>query len=317
MDLQQLEQFIMIEKSKSMRLAAEKLFLTQPTLSHNLKKLEDEMGCRLFERSRNQLLLNPCGEIFLEHALRITQEVETAKRRISEECARQKARFLIGCHAYAFSSFILPQLANFLKGHVLESKNGSSVRLLEELKSGALDIVFTDLPGEDASLSSMRLFSEQIMVSLPSSSELGGRACLYIDDLKKLDIYLLRDTIGYTEWLAALLDSAGIDSAALSGGKLAEYIYTKDNIDKCHLTSSFIMRFVPTVARRVLIPLADSIAARDIFMVYKKADRSRLEPVVSCIEQNKELLFNSNSFLPYFLFPGESNNLIIRDEVPV
>jgi DNA-binding transcriptional LysR family regulator len=313
LELPQLEQFIMIEKSKSMRLAAEKLFLSQPTLSHNLKKLERELGCRLFDRTRNQLLLNNYGKILLEHAKCIMQEIEMAKKEISEEKIRQVAKINIGCHSYAFWSFMMPQLANSLKQHIFECRKNNSARLEEELRSGALDIIFTDSVSQDSSLKKIWIFNEQIMVSLPSSSEFSDRPCLYIPDLPKLNLYLVSDALGYTEWYYKILDAAGIDAAPIGGVPFSEYLYTKDNVDKCHMTTSFIMRFVPTVARRVVIPLADGIACRDIYMVYKSIDEFRLEPIISYIEQNKELLFNNSSFLPYFLFPGETSNLITLD----
>jgi hypothetical protein len=152
------------------------------------------------------------------------------------------------------------------------------------------------------------------MVSLPSSSELRDRSCLYISDLPKLNLYLVSDAIGYTEWYFKILTSAGIDAATIGSVTFGEYLYTKDNVDKCHLTTSFIMRFVPAVARRVVIPLADSLACRDVYMVYKNTDESRLKPIISYIEQNKEHLFNTSSFLPFYLFPGKTDNLIILDD---
>ncbi|MDR1573718.1 MAG: LysR family transcriptional regulator, partial [Clostridiales Family XIII bacterium] len=85
MELAQLEQFLMIEKSRSMRLAAEKLFLSQPSLSLNLKKLEDELDCKLFTRSNNQLILNDYGKIMLEYSERVIAEIQSAKRAIEEE----------------------------------------------------------------------------------------------------------------------------------------------------------------------------------------------------------------------------------------
>ena len=66
MEIFQFEQFQMIAQCGTMREAAERLFLSQPTLSHNLKKLEAELGCKLFARAGNQLRLTPYGEIVLE-----------------------------------------------------------------------------------------------------------------------------------------------------------------------------------------------------------------------------------------------------------
>jgi LysR family hydrogen peroxide-inducible transcriptional activator len=120
MDIAQLEQFLMIEKSRSMRLAAEKLFLSQPSLSFNLKKLEDELNCKLFTRSNNQLILNDFGEIMLEYSKRVIAEIQSAKQAIEDEKKRRAAKIKVGCYSYAFQNFILPQLANALEQNVFQ-----------------------------------------------------------------------------------------------------------------------------------------------------------------------------------------------------
>ena len=61
MEIHQLEQFKAIAESRTMREAADKLFISQPALSQNLKKLEAELGCTLFDRAHNQLAITPYG----------------------------------------------------------------------------------------------------------------------------------------------------------------------------------------------------------------------------------------------------------------
>jgi len=314
LELIQLEQLLMIEKSNGMRLAAEKLFLSQPALSHNLKKLENELDCRLFDRSRNQLSINAYGKIMLEHAQRIMNEIDSAKQEIAEEKRLQALKINVGFHSYAFQSFISPQIANALKHNILECKISDKTHLSEGLRDGALDIVFSTCTCDDDEIRTVKLFNEQIMVSLPSSSEFASRQCLYISDLPKLSIYLITNTTGYTDWYEQILGSAGVETPLSTGAPIEEYLYTKDNISHCYLTTSFIIQFVPTAARRVVIPLADKKASRDVYMSYKKRDAERLAPMVSYIENNMDGLFNSSSFLPYFLFPDKTKNLIFTDD---
>ena len=314
MELDQLEQLIMIEKSNGMRLAAEKLFISQPALSHNLKKLENELACQLFDRSRNQLSLNTYGRIMLEHSKRIMREIDDAKQEIAEEKIRRAQKINVGFYSYAFQSFISPQLANALQKNILECKISDKPRLLEDLRDGVLDIIFTDCDCGSDEVRTVKLFNEQIMVSLPSSSELASRQCLYISDLPKLKIYMITDAAGYTDWYKQILGAAGVETTLSTGASFGEYLYTKDNINECHFTTSFIIRFVPTAARRVVIPLADANAARDVCMSYKKRDAERLAPMVAYIENNLDSLFSGSSFLPYFLFPDKTKNLLFIDD---
>jgi len=314
MELIQLEQLLMIEKSNGMRIAAEKLFLSQPALSHNLKKLENELGCQLFDRFRNQLSINVYGEIMLEHSKRIMREIESARQEIAEEKGRQAQKINVGFYSYAFQSFISPQLANALKQSVLECKIHDKPHLSDELKDGALDIIFSDSVCGGDEIKTVKLFNEQVMVSLPSSSEFASRKCLYIGDLPKLKIYLITDATGYTDWYEKILKAAGVEPSLLTSVPFGEYLYTKDNINQCYFTTSFIIRFVPTAACRVVIPLTDGKASRDVYMAYKKKDAERLAPMVSYIENNVDGLFNSSSFLPYFLFPDKTKNLLFVDD---
>jgi LysR family transcriptional activator of glutamate synthase operon len=77
-------------------LATEKIFMSQPALSHSLKKLENELGCQLFDRVHNQLRINVYGEIMLKHTKRIMQEIEAARQEIAEEQMRQAKKSASG-----------------------------------------------------------------------------------------------------------------------------------------------------------------------------------------------------------------------------
>jgi DNA-binding transcriptional LysR family regulator len=314
MEILQLENLLLIEKNKSMRLAAEKVFMSQPALSHSLKKLEHELGCQLFDRTHNQLCINAYGEIMLKHSRRIMQEIEAAKQEIAEEQMRQAKRISIGCYSYAFHSLVLPQLANVLKQNILECHINDYNSMARDLLEGTFDVVFTDKACEGEGIKTLKLFNEQVMVSLPSSSEFASRQCIYASDLKKLDLYLPSNASGYTDWFARILSSAGVPTPLSGAVPFGEYLYNKDGIDKCHLTSSFIMRFVPTAARRVVIPLADGMAARDVFMSYKQKDEDRLIQLISFIEKNCDNFFCSYSYISYFLFPSERQNLLFFND---
>ncbi|NTV89617.1 MAG: LysR family transcriptional regulator [Clostridiales bacterium] len=314
MEILQLEHLLMIEQNKSMRSAAEKAFMSQPALSHGLKKLEHELDCQLFDRIHNQLCINVYGEIMLKHSRRIMQEIEEAKREIAEEQMRQAKKISIGCYSYAFQCHVLPQLANVLKQNLLECQTLDYTHLAKDFQEDSLDVVFTDKAYEGEGIKTVRLFNEQVMISLPSSSEFASRQCIYISDLNKLNMYLATDATGYTDWFVRILNAAGI-SAPLSGSApFREYLYNKDSMEKCQLTSSFIMRFVPTAPRRVVIPLADGMASRDIFMSYKQKNEERLMQMISSIEKNHEVLFYNNGYLPYFLFPTERQNLFFIND---
>jgi DNA-binding transcriptional LysR family regulator len=315
MELAQLEQFLMIEKSRSMRLAAEKLFLSQPSLSLNLKKLEDELDCKLFTRSNNQLILNDYGKIMLEYSERVIAEIQSAKRAIEEEKERQAVKIKVGCYSYAFQNFILPQLANALQQNVFQCEIGEKQHLTEKLSADALDIVFSDCDAAGDAFTTTKLFNEQIMVSVPSSSKYAYRQCLYIDELPSLNLYMITGATGYSDWFGQILSAAGIKISSSNGAPMREYLYTKDNLDLCHLTTSFIARFAPVGVRKVIIPIADGKAGRDICMSYKKKDQNRLSSTIDYVENHLDALLNNGSFLAYFQFPDKTRNILLADDI--
>lgn len=311
METRYLEQLIMIANSRSMRDAAEKLFLSQAALSHNLKKLETELDCQLFERFRNQLTLNAYGNIMLEHSRRIIEELEGARLEIAEEKRRQAQTLHIGVYAYAFQSFVLPNLANAVKENTFMCHIQDEKQLSRGLAEGSFDVIFTPQAQRSQELETVRLFKEQIMVSMPYTSEYAAYQSVFLSDLAKLELFLVSNASGYTPWFEQVLQLAGAEPSRISSVPFKEYLYKKDGVDQCHLTSSFIIRFLPAVARRVMLPLAEGAGAREIYMIYKKQDEKRLKPLLEYIEKNRKRLFTGSSFLPFFLFPGETGNLLL------
>lgn len=309
METQYLNQLIEIERSQSMRDAAEKLFVSQAALSHNLKKLETELDCQLFERSRNQLALNPYGRIMLEHAKRIIEELDQAKDEIAQEKLRQAEKIRVGVYGYAFQSFVMPSLANAIQENTFVCHNYESGQLREKLADGTLDVIFTDRPECDDELWTFRLFQEQVMVSLPASSEFASRQSIFLSDLRQLNILLVLDASGYTPWFERILKLADVASTQVDRISFREYLYNKDGAEQCHMTSSFILRFHPTVARRVVLPLADEVCRRDICLCCKKQDVKRLSPLLDYLDKHQQQLFSGNAFLPFFLFPDQTKNL--------
>lgn len=78
MSITHLQSFVAVAEERHVGRAARRLHLTQPPLSRHILALEDELGTRLFERTRQGMRLLPAGEVFLLHARRILAEVDTA-----------------------------------------------------------------------------------------------------------------------------------------------------------------------------------------------------------------------------------------------
>ena len=83
MELNQLRGFYEIAREHSFTRAADKLFLTQPAISLQVKALEEELGEQLFERTRKDILITPAGEILLRHTREIFERLDLAREEIA------------------------------------------------------------------------------------------------------------------------------------------------------------------------------------------------------------------------------------------
>src|SRR5580658_2525412 len=110
MEMQQLRYVVAVARTRNFSRAAEQCHVSQPTLSQQIQKLEDELGERLFDRMKREARLTPHGEAFLPRAVRIMEEAEAAKREASEAGSLLRGRVTVG---------VLPTIAPYLLPDVM------------------------------------------------------------------------------------------------------------------------------------------------------------------------------------------------------
>jgi len=99
-DSRQLRAFAALARTGSFTLAAKELFLSQSAVSHSMKALENDVGCRLFDRVGKKVLLTQAGEQLLEHADKILREMVSARESITQLGKWGRTRLRIGgCHS--------------------------------------------------------------------------------------------------------------------------------------------------------------------------------------------------------------------------
>ena len=87
-DFRQVKAFVAVAEKGSFTLAAKEIYLTQSAVSHSIRALEEQLSCKLLDRSRRKVQLTPEGVIFLKRCRRVMQELDDAKRDL-EGCAGQ------------------------------------------------------------------------------------------------------------------------------------------------------------------------------------------------------------------------------------
>lgn len=312
MELYQVEQFLSLAQTCNMHITAEKISVTQPALSKNLKKLEFELGCQLFERKRNKLELNEYGKIVLKHCTSIADDIKLMKKEIDEQKVKDSAA--ITCSGYSFAAlyFIMPHLAHSLPDKYLICDAKSAEMCHEYFLEGRFDFIISDKSYPSEEYENIELTEEYLMITIPASYPTSFQKKLKLKDLKKIDHFALPQTPGYTDWFMNILKTADIQEKNVSFYPINEYLNSKSELQMCNLCSSLIIHFVPEIAGKKVLKIDDQIAKRQLYIVIRKKNKKRLEQLIQFLEDENNNLFSNVSFLPYFMFRNESSNLIFK-----
>jgi len=143
LDSRQLLAFSTLARVGSFTLAAKELGLTQSAISHAMKALEEDVGCRLCDRSGRRVALTQAGEQFLEHAERILGEMDAARSGINQLNSWGHSRLRIGASTTACQYIIPPVLSEFKQRYprcTLVIEPGDHARQLELLDHNQIDL---------------------------------------------------------------------------------------------------------------------------------------------------------------------------------
>ncbi len=144
MELRQLRYFVAVAETGNITRAAQKIFLTQPALSRQIKALEEEIGQCLLERKAHSVELTPAGEVMLVEARELLASADQVIERV--KAAGDQVRLRIGYGPTLASGLLSPAVANFRQVHPgarVDLFDLSSVEMLSGLENGELDAVVT------------------------------------------------------------------------------------------------------------------------------------------------------------------------------
>lgn len=196
MNLRDLRYLVALADHRHFGRAAAASFVSQPTLSTQLKKLEDELGVTLIERAPRRVMLTPVGLDIAERARHIVAEVEQLK---------ESARRTLDPEAGTVRLGLFPTLAPYLLPHVVprirarfpqlelllvEEKTEVVLRMLRE---GRLDAGVLALPLHDDQLHVEPLFEEPFLLAVPKSHRWANRDRLRVDEIVSESLLLLED----------------------------------------------------------------------------------------------------------------------------
>lgn len=194
MTLTELRYIVTLAQEQHFGQAADRCNVSQPTLSVAVKKLEEELGVSLFERSKTRVQPTPMGEQIVVQAQNVLEQASVIKDIASAgkdqlgSPLKVGAIFTIG--PYLFPRFI-PALQDIAPKMPLLVEEGFTATLRQQLRKGELDVIIVALPFTEADVVTQALYDEPFVVLLPANHTLAAKAELVPDDLSDENVLLL------------------------------------------------------------------------------------------------------------------------------
>lgn len=175
MTLTELRYIVAVARERHFGKAAEACFVSQPTLSIAIKKLEDELGVTLFERGRGEVTLTPVGAQVVSQSQRVIEEASRVIQIARGGQDQLSAPLRVGA-IYTIGPYLFPHLIPGLNEvapsmRLIVEENYTAV-LRERLKQGDLDVIIISLPFEEPGIATRVLYDEPFVVLLPSAHPL-------------------------------------------------------------------------------------------------------------------------------------------------
>lgn len=187
LELRHLRYFVAVAEARSLKLAAEeKLHTTQPSLSRQIRDLEDEVGTPLFVRGAKGVELTPAGRVFLDHARVMLSQAQAAVQSARQIAYPTKPSFALG-FMIGHDTTWLPEALKLLRNelpniHVVISTQNSP-QLASALLYGGIDVAFLRREDGSSELEFRTLMEESFEVFLPSNHPLVAKSTIHIQEM--------------------------------------------------------------------------------------------------------------------------------------
>lgn len=196
MTITQLQYVLAVAEHKNFTLAAEKCFVTQPTLSMQIQKVEEELGITIFDRSKKPIQLTEVGQKIVAQAKNIVNEADRMQDIVDLQKGYVGGEFRLGIIPTVMPTLLPMFLNTFIKKYpkvklIIEELNTNEI--IAKLKNGHLDAAIAATPLEEEKIKEIVLYYEPFMVYVPESHTKFEKSELEVSDLNVDEILLLQD----------------------------------------------------------------------------------------------------------------------------
>jgi LysR family hydrogen peroxide-inducible transcriptional activator len=223
METHQLRYFLAITQTGRFTAAAKACNVSQPSLSIQIAKLEDELGGPLFERTRKGGKLTARGETFLPRAKAILEQMESAREDAKALSGLSMGKVSLGCMPTTGAHLLPPILTAFRKSYPkiqVQLKEESSPDLAKDLEQGEVELAIMDEAGLIPGLAHETILVEELLLALPAKHRLAEKGSLALKQVAEEPFILMKPGHGFRQITLDFYRKAGLEPKVVfeSGG---------------------------------------------------------------------------------------------------
>jgi LysR family hydrogen peroxide-inducible transcriptional activator len=212
MTITQLQYVLAVAEHRNFTLAAEKCFVTQPTLSMQIQKIEEELKIQIFDRTKKPIQLTDIGEKIVAQAKNIVIEADRIKDIVEHQKGFIGGEFRLGIIPTIMPTLLPMFLSNFIKKYpkvklIIEELNTDEI--INRLKNGHLDAAIASTPLQEEKLKEIVLYYEPFVAYIPSNYQIADKKEIEISDLNIEDILMLQDGHCFRDGILNLCKNSG------------------------------------------------------------------------------------------------------------
>ncbi|MDO4285143.1 MAG: LysR family transcriptional regulator [Eubacteriales bacterium] len=263
-----LRQFAAFAEAGTLSEAAEVLHLSQPALSRNMKKLEEDLGIPLFERRKNKLELNENGDYVLEMAQKLLEEAEAFTEK-AREFDRKKRTITLGVCAPAPIWRLAPLIANQFPHMSLQTEMDSEEQLQAGLENNAYQLIVTHQKPEGTRYYWKECGRETLLFALPKTHRYAKRKSLSFSEMNGENMLLMSD-IGFWDFVKT---EKMPDSRFLTQSDRFSFNELVQASSLPSFTSDLAEKYEGRPSGRIRVPIEDEEAVVTYYLVCRPENR--------------------------------------------
>ena len=276
MTLVQLQYVLAVAEHKNFTIAADKSFVTQPTLSMQIQKLEKELNIEIFDRTSHPIKITQIGEKIVSQAKTILMEANRMKHLVNEEKGLLEGDFVIGVIPTILPSLVPLFYKTFQKNNPKSNliiKELQTDKIVKGIKDGSLDFGIVVSPLYEDQIVERPLYYEPLVAYVPNSHRLSGEEHISESGLDTADLLILQEGHCFRNNVLALCDASKLKNRPikLESGSFDALIKLANDGYGMTLLPSLVAEDLPEDLRKNVKNFNAPVPSREVSLIYHQS----------------------------------------------